>query len=195
MLKSVLSACAFAMLITPAYAQEPSTPCGIEGIAGLAGVWTGTYRTDLGDSFSTDVFGEGAYDRRDVELTIDSGGEGSLKVSSAVLNRKGDRHAPSVTEVKLELGALETWGTGWLRPSVAVAGAEKRYLDELGGVVALDGISVNLITDTSARQIDLHLVVPERRDSFGTKLMPRRRANPNNRIASSGECAERTSAR
>jgi hypothetical protein len=200
--KPFLSACAFAMLmggmVATTYAQgairageESGSPaedllqddaCGIQVVRNLAGIWRAeTYTLPRSGASDAAVFGEGAYDLRDVELTIEATGQATLRVSSAVVGRKGVKYAPSITEVKLAIAPPAVSGEAtWIQPPVTVLSADKRYLDEFGGQGSVEGMQVRLTTDLSSRELDLHVVAPGG-DSFGTKLTVRKNAKSGTR--------------
>jgi hypothetical protein len=195
-----LSACAFAMLtggmVATAYAQgaprageESGSPaedllqddaCGIQVVRYLAGNWRAeTYTLPRSGASNVAVFGEGAFDLRDVELTIETNGHATLRVSSAVVGRKGkgQKYAPSLTEVKLAIAPPEEWNkTGWMQPRVTVLSADKRYLDAFGGQGSVEGLQVRITTDLSGSELDLHLVGPD--GNLGTKLTGPKRSRP-----------------
>src|SRR5438874_1897485 len=68
----------------------------------LAGVWKAPeFRVDRASDLDVRVFGAGAADVRNVDLTLQPSGEGVLKISKSVIGRTGRKYAPSIIEAKL----------------------------------------------------------------------------------------------
>ncbi len=94
---------------------------GSEVAKRLAGVWKAAEdRVPRATALDIQVFGPDAYEVKNVDLTIQSAGEGVLKVSKAVVGQKGRRYSPSVIEAKLVIGSPTTSVTGRIEPAIKV---------------------------------------------------------------------------
>jgi hypothetical protein len=117
------------------------------------------------------VFGDNAFDIRNVELTLDPSGHGVLKISTSVLDQKGKTWAPTVIEAKVTVAAPQSSAAGRCEPAVTVVSTEERYLDETNYRTALDGSRVIIVTDPPpAKQIDVRFETPKGEGSFWSTL-------------------------
>ena len=145
----------------------------------LAGVWKAAEdRVPRATALDIQVFGPDAYEVKNVDLTIQSAGEGVLKVSKAVVGQKGRRYSPSVIEAKLVIGSPATSVTGRIEPAIKVTGAEERYLDGSGDRWSREGSRVTIsMASLEDNQMELRYDSPNGSESFGA-TMTRQRARP-----------------
>jgi hypothetical protein len=152
---------------------------GSEVAKRLAGVWKAAEdRVPRATALDVQVFGPDAYEVKNVDLTIQSAGEGVLKVSKAVVGQKGRRYSPSVIEAKLVIGSPTTSVTGRIEPAITVMSAEERYLDGSGDRWSRDGSRVTIsMASLEDNQMELRFDSPNGSESFGA-TMTRQRARP-----------------
>ncbi len=142
----------------------------------VVGLWTAPEdRIERVSDLDVSVFGPHAFDVRDVSLTIHASGDASLRVSSAVVDRKGRKQVPSVLDAQLRIGAPGTTTPGAIRPAVTVVSAEEKYLDGTGDRWAIEGARAYLsIPDSTYSEMNFRFDTREGRGSFGTTLTRRR---------------------
>jgi hypothetical protein len=125
------------------------------------------------------VFGPGAFDVRNVTLTIRPSGEGTLNISTAVVGRNGRRYAPSAVEAKLTIGDPVTSSLDHLSPTLTVVSAEERYLDGSHERWTIDGARASIIViDPTATEIEFRYDTKDGRGSFGLALKRQRDVTP-----------------
>jgi len=149
-------------------------------VKSLAGVWQAPeYRMKRTSEVGERVFGANAYDVRTVELTLQPSGEGLLKITTEVIDAKGRKWAPTITEAKLLVGPPPTSAPGKIEPAVTVTSAEEQYLDDTKYRSPVNGVRVVLIADPAAKEIQLRFETPSGPGSFWTTLRPAvKRATP-----------------
>src|SRR5688500_8039915 len=103
-------------------------------VKSLAGVWRAPeYRMKRTSEVGERIFGPNAFDVRTVEPTLQPWGEGLLKIATEVVDAKGRKWAPMLTEVKLLVAPPKESApsaAGKIEPAVTVTSAEEQYLDE-----------------------------------------------------------------
>jgi hypothetical protein len=152
-------------------AGQAKAACGADLTKSLAGKWKAPqYKMKRASDVGTQVFGPNAFDIKDVELTLESSGEGVLKISTSVLDQKGKSWAPTIIELKLMVGAPPTSAAGKCEPVVTVVSTEERYLDETNYHTTLDGSRVMIATDPTAKQIEVRFEPPKGEGSFWSTL-------------------------
>jgi hypothetical protein len=141
----------------------------------LSGLWRADEdRTPRDTDLDVRVFGPGAYDVRNVTLSVRPSGGGTLTVSIAVVGRNGHHYAPSVIEATLKIGDPITNALGKLAPSVTVVAAEERYLDGTHDHWAIEGSRTSItISNPEARELEFRFDTRDGRGSFGTTLTRR----------------------
>jgi hypothetical protein len=157
-------------------AGSPGSQAGsADVVKSLAGVWRAPeYKMKRTSEVGERVFGSNAFDLRTVELTLQPSGEGLLRISTEVLDAKGRRWAPMITEAKLLVGAPSQSApsaTGKIEPAVKVTGAEEQYLDETKYRSPVSGVRVRLLTDAATREVELRFETPNGAGSFWTTLL------------------------
>lgn len=155
----------------PAAKDRPS-----DFVKHLVGVWTAPEdRTERVSDLDVSVFGSHAFDVRNVSLTIHASGDASLRVSSAVVDRKGRKQVPSVLDAQLRIGAPGTTTPAAIRPAVTVVSAEEKYLDGTGDRWRIEGARAYLsIPDPTYSEMNFRFDTSDGRGSFGTTLTRRR---------------------
>ena len=151
-------------------------------VKSLVGVWRAPeYRIKRTSEVGERIFGPNAFDVRTVELTLQPSGEGLLKISTEVVDAKGRKFAPMITEVKLSVappqGAASA-APGKIEPAVTVTGAEEQYLDETKYRSPVNGVRVALLTDAAAKEVELRFETPNGTGSFWTTLRPAAASKP-----------------
>ncbi len=178
------------MLCAPgiALAQSPSAPTPSEAAAtparqpaSLAGTWVAApFETRLATDFDVSVWGPNASSVRTVELTLGASGEGTLRVTTKVVDgrRRTVSASTSVEEARITVGAPAAPVNGRTDYAVTVTRAERRYPDDPGHTWPLDGLKVRVssLGDTPASPLEIRIETPEGRGSFWETL--RRRARP-----------------
>jgi hypothetical protein len=157
----------------PAAAQN-SEVSGAELLKHLSGNWKAAEeRTPRGTALDEQVFGRGAVDVRDVALAISPSGEATLHVRKSVVGARGKVFAPSLTEVKMQIGDPVVFELGHLRPTVTVTSAEDRYLDGDKERFQLSGLRVTLsLVNAASGELNMQFEPADGRDGFGTTLTP-----------------------
>ena len=158
----------------PAPAGQAATSCS-DVVKSLAGVWKAPqYKMKRASEVGTQVFGPNSYDIRNVDLTLDASGEGTLKISSSVLDQKGKTWAPTAVEAKLKVAppaAAQASAAGRCEPAVTVVSAEEKFLDATNYAGPLPGTRVMIVTDAAAKQIDVRFETPKGEGSFWSTLI------------------------
>ncbi len=184
------TAVAVLMLCAPgiALAQSPSNPTPPAGAAraartpaSLAGTWVATpFETRLATDFDVSVWGPNAVSVRTVELTLNAAGEGTLRVTTKVVDgrRRTVAASTSIEEARVTVGAPATASEGRTEYAVTVTQAERRYPDDPGHAWPLDGLKVRVssLGNTAASPIEIRFEPPEGRGSFWETLRRRARA-------------------
>jgi hypothetical protein len=159
-----------------AAAQTPSTLS-----PSLVGSWkSAPDETPLTTELQKSVWGPNATSIRNVELTINPSGEGTLKVTTRIVDGRG-RTAPASTTVedaKLVLtGPQETIGGVRTEYAAKVLSAERKYPDDPSSRWPLDGLRVKIATIAGAPPdtIELRFDTAEGRGSFWETLTRVRR--------------------
>jgi hypothetical protein len=168
---TILNALLLGILVQPA---PPAAVPAATVVKQIAGVWKADEdRTPRVTDLDVQVFGQGAFDVRDVTLTITPSGEGRLKISTAVVGKAGRRFAPSVVDATLKIGDPVTMVFGHQAPTVTVVSAEEKYLDGTKEQWAQDG-SRSSISVTSPTELEFRYDTRDGRGSFGTTLKRQR---------------------
>jgi hypothetical protein len=162
--------CLCGLLAAGAAAQD-AVP-GPDLLKHLAGRWKAPEeRIPKSSALDEQVFGAGAVDVRTVTLTISPSGEGDLQVRRSVVGKKGKVFAPSIMEVKMQIGEHVTRELGHLRPTVKVTSAEERYLDGDHERWTRDGTRLSLsLVDVTSKELNMQLDTPDGRGAFGATL-------------------------
>jgi hypothetical protein len=169
MLITILYTLLFGVLLQDAPHESLSSPALVKH---LAGVWKAAEdRTPRTTDLDTAVFGPGAFDVRNVTLTIQPSGEGRLSISTAVVGRTGRRYAPSVMQATLTIGDPVTSAPDRISPTVTVVSCEERYLDGSRERFTKEGARVSItLASQTAGEIEFRFDTKEGRGSFGTAL-------------------------
>mgnify|MGYP006273133659 CR=1 FL=1 len=181
----VTTAAAVLMLCAPgnASAQSPSVPkpgaaapaAAPRTATAFAGTWRAApFETRLASDFDVSVWGPNAVSVRTVELGLRPTGEGTLTVTTRVLDarRRTVPASTSIEEAKLTVGAAGEPEEGRTDYSVTVASAERRYPDDPGHAWPLDGLKIRLSTlgETAGSPIEIRYETPEGKGSFWETL-------------------------
>lgn len=176
------TAVAVLMLCAPgiALAQSPSAPtpsaaAAARTPASLAGTWVAApFETRLATDFDVSVWGPNASSVRTVELTLSASGEGTLRVTTKVVDgrRRTVSASTSVEEARITVGAPAAPVDGRTDYAVTVTRAERRYPDDPGNAWPLDGLKVRVssLGNTPASPLEIRLETPEGRGSFWETL-------------------------
>ena len=152
-------------------AAPAKASCGADLAKTLAGSWKAPqYKLKRGGDTGAEVFGPNASDVRDVELTLDASGNGTVKISTSVVDLKGKTWAPTQVEAKIALGAVTTTSNGRCELAVTVASAEERYLDQTQYQAPIAGVRVMMLLDPPARQLEVRFETPKGPGSFWTTV-------------------------
>jgi len=158
-----------------ASAPAQDSAAGEELLKHLRGTWKAPdERIPRSSALDEQVFGAGAVDVRTVTLTVSPSGEGDLQVRRSVVGRTGKVYAPSLMEVKMQIGEPVVAELGHLRPTVKVTSAEERYLDGDHERWTRDGTRVSLsMIDPASKELNMQLDTPDGRGAFGATLTSR----------------------
>jgi len=142
--------------------------------AWIAGRWTASpFDVELNSDFHRSVYGAGARSVRLVSLTIRPTGEGTFTVTSSVRDRSG-RTVPGtreVEEVRFTVGDLTREPGYQPHYTGRIVRAERRYPDDPGSTVQLDGAKLDLfVPDSKAGALNVRFDTPEGRGSFWETL-------------------------
>jgi len=142
--------------------------------AWMAGQWTASpFDVELNSDFHRSVYGAGAHSVRQVNLTIRPTGEGTFTVTSSVRDRGGRTVAGTreIEEVRFTIGDL-TQEPGYQPHYMGrVVRAERRYPDDPGSTVPLDGAKLDLfVPDGKTGTLNVRFDTPEGRGSFWETL-------------------------
>jgi hypothetical protein len=110
---------------------------------------------------------------RTVELTLDTSGEGVLRVATRVTDARGRtvRGSPSIEEARLVVGTIQETVAGRSEYAVKVVSAERRYPDDPGYKWQIDGLRVKLAAlGGTGESIEIRFDTPEGRGSFWETL-------------------------
>jgi len=142
--------------------------------AWMAGQWTATpFDVELNSDFHRSVYGAGARSLRLVNLTIRRTGEGTFTVTSSVRDRSGRTVAGTreIEEVRFSVGDLTREPGYQPHYTGRIVRAERRYPDDPGSAVALDGAKLDLfVPDSKAGTLNVRFDTPEGRGSFWETL-------------------------
>jgi hypothetical protein len=144
-------------------------------VKSLAGVWRAPeYKMKRTSEVGERVFGANAFDVRTVELTLQPSGEGLLRIGTEVIDAKGRKWAPMMTEAKLLVGGPQATASmpGKTELAVKVTGAEEQYLDETKYRSPVNGLRVMMIAAAAGKEIELRFETPNGAGSFWTTLRP-----------------------
>ena len=174
-----MTVAACVMVAAGARAQEAVS--GADLLKHLTGTWKAAEdRTPKNSPLDEQVFGPGAAEVRTVTLVVSASGDADLQIRRSVVGSKGRVFAPSVTEVKMQIGEPVTTEFGHLKPTVTVKSAEERYLDGDHERWTRDGSRVAIsIADLASREINIQFDTPDGRGAFGTTLkLPAAKPSP-----------------
>ena len=153
-----------------AAAQEAVS--GADLLKHLTGTWKAAEdRTPKNSALDEQVFGPGAAEVRTVTLVVWASGDADLQIRRSVVGSKGKVFAPSVTDVKMQIGEPVTLEFGHVKPTVTVKSAEERYLDGDHERWPREGSRVAIsVADLTSREINIQFDTPDGRGAFGTTL-------------------------
>jgi hypothetical protein len=181
----LIAALAAVTLCAPGTAAAQTTPTSRPAAPALTGTWTSApHETPLSTDFDRSVWGPGARSVRDVRMTIDASGQGTLTVTKRVLDQRGRTVAgsTSIEEARLTVGGLQEPSTSpRAEYAVTVASAERRYPDDKEYKWPIDGLKVRIATvdEGGDGTIEIRFDTPEGRGSFWETLRRQgRRAAP-----------------
>jgi hypothetical protein len=202
MLKTMISACVFAMLAlgaaTNAQTSATSRPPADQPVRSLVfspalvGDWKSVpEEIQLTTAFDEAVWGPNAKSVRTVELQIQPSGEGLLKVTKRVVDAKG-RKVPastSVEEAKVTIGGSRDTISTRVEHDVTVQSAARTYPEDPVSRWDLAGLRVQIVTFTDADHdtLEVRVETPEGRGSFWETL--RRDSRNTSRRSSAGSSA------
>ncbi len=174
-MRSTMIAATAAFLAGAALTLSASSRDAKSPVGHLAGIWSApVYEVPLNSDFDRSVWGPNASHRRNVDLAIESTGDGILTVRTAVVDSKG-RTKPgsvSVSEARISVGLPEAGGEA---PIVSVLSAERTYPDDPSDRWPLDGLAVKVSPVASdANRINIRFDTPEGTGSFGETLVRQR---------------------
>lgn len=157
----------------PAYAGPPQNLP-----ASWVGTWTAPqYKVPLSSDFQVSVWGPNVFATRDVALSVEPDGVGTLKVVEAVVDQRGRRKpfSTAVIEAHLTLREDKIAGPG-ARLVVTVTSAETRYLGAPEDRVDMPGLTVTLSPVPGRNEMNFRFDTPRGQGSFGDTLV--RRSTP-----------------
>ena len=174
------------VLVAANTAAAQSGPSGAEVLKYLTGTWKASEdRTPKNSALDEQVFGRGAEEVRNVTLVVSASGDADLQIRQSVVGSKGRVFAPSVTEVKMQIGEPVEMEFGHPKPAIKVTSAEDRYLDGDRERWTRDGARVSIsIPDLNGTEINLQFETPDGRGAFGatlTRSVPSSGSNPRSR--------------
>jgi hypothetical protein len=141
----------------------------------LSGTWNAEpLEIRLNSDFAVSVWGPNASSVRNVEMTIRSSGQGTIKVTRSVVDSRGKPKTASVSveEATLLLRAPEVVDANRIEPIVEVQSAKRCYPDDPKDCTSLQGVKVKLVgTDLERGRLYLHFDLPDGRGSFGETLI------------------------
>jgi hypothetical protein len=141
----------------------------------LSGVWNADpLEIRLNSDFDVSVWGLNASSLRNVELTIRSSGQGTIKVTRSVVDGRGKTKTASVSveEATLMLRIPDVADNNRIEPIVEVQSPKRCYPDTPGDCSAIPGLKVKLVaTDLEHDRLYLHFDLPDGRGSFGETLI------------------------
>jgi hypothetical protein len=185
MLKTMISACVFAMLALGATANAQTSATSrlpddeparaLVFSPALVGTWKSAHQEmRLTTAFDEAVWGSNAKSVRTVELQIQPSGEGVLKVMKQVVDAKG-RTVPastSIEEATLTIGGSRPTISTRIEHDVTVQSAVRTYPDDPVDRWELDGLRVQIVTfaDPGNDTLEVRVETPEGRGSFWETL-------------------------
>lgn len=172
-----LSALSIVSAQAPSHPGSTPLPDDQAVMATLAGTWVAPVEeVRLVTDFDVSVWGPGASSIRKVELSLQPSGEGTIKVTRSVVDRRGRAKPASVSIEQAHLTVkMPGASTGdRIEPEVIVKSPDRRYPDNPKDCWPLDGLVVKLMTtDLSSGQLELRFDLPDGRGSFGETLTRR----------------------
>ena len=143
----------------------------------LSGTWNAEpLEIRLNSDFDVSVWGPNASSLRNVEMTIRSSGQGTIKVTRSVVDGRGKTKTASVSveEAVLQLRVPDAVDANRIEPTVEVQTPKRCYPDDPNDCTALQGLKVKLVaTDLEHDRLYLHFDLPDGRGSFGETLIRR----------------------
>ena len=140
----------------------------------LSGTWKAEpLEIRLNTDFDVSVWGPNASSVRNVELSIKSSGQGTIKVTRSVVDGRGKTKTASVSveDAVLALKAPETVDPNRIEPIVDVQSAKRCYPDDPKDCTMLQGVKVKIVaTDLEHDRLYVHFDLPDGRGSFGETL-------------------------
>lgn len=150
-------------------AQNPSV------LDKLSGTWNAEpLEIRLNSDFDVSVWGPNASSLRNVEMTIRSSGQGTIKVTRSVVDGRGKTKPASVSieEAVLQLRIPDAVDANRIEPIVDVQTPKRCYPDDPNDCTTLQGLKVKLVaTDLEHDRLYLHFDLPDGRGSFGETLI------------------------
>ncbi|MEP7308525.1 MAG: hypothetical protein ABJA98_23720 [Acidobacteriota bacterium] len=150
-------------------AQNPSV------LDKLSGTWNAEpLEIRLNSDFDVSVWGPNASSLRNVEMTIRSSGQGTIKVTRSVVDARGKAKPASVSveEAALQLRIPDVVDANRIEPIVEVQTPKRCYPDDPNDCTTLQGLKVKLVaTDLEHDRLYLHFDLPDGRGSFGETLI------------------------
>jgi len=143
----------------------------------LSGTWNAEpLEIRLSSDFDVSVWGPNASSVRNVEMTIRSSGQGTIKVTRSVVDGRGKTKTASVSveEATLVLRLPEVVDANRIEPIVDVQSPKRCYPDDPNDCTSIQGLKVKLVaTDLEHDRLYLHFDLPDGRGSFGETLIKR----------------------
>ena len=147
----------------------------------MAGQWTASpFDVELDSDFHRSVYGAGARSVRLVNLTIRPTGEGTFSVTSSVRDRSGRTVTGTreIEEGRFTVGDLMREPGYQPHYTGRIVRAERRYPDDPGSTVPLDGAKLDLfVPDGKTDTLNVRFDTPEGRGSFWETLHRPQRAS------------------
>ncbi len=149
----------------------PKLSCDATVAKALAGTWKAPeWSLKRSGGSGSEVFGPNAKDVRNVDLTLDASGAGTLKITTSVVDQKGKSWAPTEIETKITVGAGQMSAAGRCEPAVTVTSAVERFLDATKYQTALEGTHVMMLAGPAANQLEVRFEPPKGDGSFWTTM-------------------------
>lgn len=147
----------------------------------LAGVWKAQeMRVPASSELDQQVWGKHAYKVRNIQLALEAGGTGTLRVESAVVDASGKpkKFSRSVVEARLQVNEPKP-GNDRVQPEVTVVSAEERFPDDPKDSHTITGLRLRLDQMTlGSPQLNIFYETPEGNGSFGETLRRQGGARP-----------------
>lgn len=145
------------------------------------GTWTAPrYKVPLSSDLDVSVWGRNVFATRDVDLSLEPDGDGTLKVVQAVVDQRGRRkpYSTSVTEARLEVREAKGSESAGL-PVITVISANTRYLGDPEDRVDAKGLVVRLsLVPGRTDAMNLRFDTPRGQGSFGETIVRQARPKP-----------------